>query len=106
MQLAAGAQPFERCRPVRAITQTDRVVIPIGESEAQEDSPRGLESQRVDELFAEQPHSRRAQDDDSLLVQADDPLVGPKLEELSEMVALDYALGRRLWGFHRCQRPF
>ena len=50
-------------------------------------------AERVDELLAQQAHRRRAQDDDALLVQPDDALIRPEIEQLGEVEALGYALG-------------
>ena len=41
--------------------------------------------ERVDELLSQQAHRGRAQDDDALLVQPDDALIGPEIEELGEL---------------------
>ena len=89
MQHDAGPQPVERSRPVRAVAQADGVVIPVGVAEPQQQAPRRLESQRVDELLAQQAHRRRAEDDDALLVQPDDALIGPKVQELGQIVVLE-----------------
>ena len=55
-----------------------------------------LEPQRVDELLAQQAHGRRAQDDDALLVQPDDALIGTEIEHLGEVEVLQiHRLGMR-----------
>jgi len=61
-------------------------VVPVCIPEAQEQSPRGLDAQRVDEFLAQEAHGRRAEDDDALLVQPDDALIGSEINELREVV--------------------
>jgi hypothetical protein len=60
-------------------------VVSVCEAEPKQDAPRGLQPERVDELFAHEAHRSRAQDDDSLLVQSNDALIGPKIEQFREM---------------------
>ena len=62
-------------------------MVAIDEAKPQEQPPRRFEIKRVDQLLAKQPHGRRAQQDDALLVQPDDPLIGPKIEDLTQMVS-------------------
>ena len=92
VQHDAGTQPFERIRPLRPVAQAHGVVVPVGVAKPQEQAPRRFEPERVDELLAQQAHGRRAQDDDALLVQPDDALVRPKIEELRQMVG--FQMGR------------
>jgi hypothetical protein len=96
---AHGAQPVERRRPLRSLAQADGVVVAVGVTEAQHQPPGGLQAHRVDELFLQQPHGRRAQDYHPLLVQADHPLVGAQIEHRREIQVLErHRLG---WGsFH------
>jgi hypothetical protein len=60
-------------------------VVPVGESESQRKSLRRLHSQRIDQLLTKEAHRRRAQDYDSLFVQPNDTLIGPKIEHFGEM---------------------
>ena len=60
-------------------------MVSVGEPESNRDASGGFEAQRVDQLFAQQSHRRRAQDDDTLLVQPDDALIRPKVEQFCEM---------------------
>ena len=69
-------------------------MIPVSEPESKQQSPRRLESERVDELLAQQSHGRRAQDHDALFVQPDNALIGTKIQELREMERLDVGLER------------
>src|SRR5688572_24725275 len=72
-------------RPRRPLTQVHRIVVSVGEPESNRDPPGCLETQRVDQLLAEEAHRRRAQDDDPLLVQSDNPLVWTKVEQFCEV---------------------
>ena len=89
MQHGAGAKPLFGAGPCRSVAQTHGIVIAVSETESKQQSSRCLESERVDELFAEQPHGCRAQDDDALFVQPDNALIGTKIQELREMERLD-----------------
>ena len=65
----------------RSITQAHRIVIAVGEPKPHQQTACGLDAQRVDQFFSDKPHRRRTQNDHPLLVQADDPLVGTKVEQ-------------------------
>ena len=90
----------------RSVAQADGVVVTVRVAKPQHQAPRRLEPERVDELLAQQAHGRRAQDDDALLVQADDALVGAEIQNLAEVDVLPVRrLGvRRL--FHVSRGPF
>ena len=76
-------------------------MVSVRVAKPQHQAPRGLEPQRVDEFFAQQPHGSGAQDDDALLVQADDALIRPEIEDLSDMEVSEIDLLRqRREGFH------
>ena len=60
-------------------------MVPVCEPEPKQDAPRRLQPERVDELLSHQAHRGRAQDDDSLLVQANDALIRPKIEQFGEV---------------------
>ena len=81
----AGAQALERARPLRSVAQTHRIVVPVRVAKPQEQAPGRLEPQRIDELLAQQAHRRGAENDDPLLVQADDALIRTKVEDLAKM---------------------
>ena len=85
MEHRACTEAVDRAAPIRACAQIDGVVVAVGEAEPKQDAPRGLQSERVDELLAHQAHRGRAQDDDSLLVQADDALIRPEIEQFGEV---------------------
>ena len=91
MQHGAGTKPGFGTGPIRAVAQADGVVIPVGESESQQQSSRGVEPERVDKLLAQQPHRGSAQDHHTLFVQPDDALVRTEVQQLREMERL----GRR-----------
>ena len=69
-------------------------MVPVGVAKPQEQAPCCFEAERVDEFLAQQPHGRGAEQDDALLVQADDALIRPKIEQLRQMMGLDTALLR------------
>ena len=71
--------------PVRVFAEIHRVVISVGEPEPNRYPPGRLETQRIDQLFAKESHRRRADDDDTLIVQPDNPLVRPKIEQFCEV---------------------
>ena len=52
---------------------------------ARRHAPGGLAAERIDQLLAEEPHCRCTENDDALLVQADDPLVGMKIEQFGQV---------------------
>ena len=82
-------------------------MVSVGVAKPQEQAPRRLESQRVDEFLAQQAHGRGAEQDDALLVQADDALIRPKIEQLRQMMGLDIASRSGADGFRstRSLRP-
>ena len=92
VQHDAGPQPFERIRPLRPVAQAHGVVVAIGVAKPQEQAPAVSKPERVDELLPQQPHGGGAEKDDALLVQTDDALIRPKIEELREMVG--FQMGR------------
>ena len=63
-------------------------MIAIRITKAQKEASCRFKSQGVDELFAQQAHGGRAQDDDTLLVQPDDAQIGPKIEHLRKIEML------------------
>ena len=81
MQHRAGANAFDRIGPVRPLAEVDRVMVPVGVPESNRHTPRRFESKGVDQLFLQQSHGRRTQDDDTLLVQPDDPLVRAEVQQ-------------------------
>jgi hypothetical protein len=87
-----GANAVQRIRPLRALSQVHGIVVSICEAESNRNPAGCLETQRVDQLLAEQAHSRGTEDDHALLMQSDDPLVGPKVEQFRKVKIL--ALGR------------
>jgi hypothetical protein len=100
MQHGAGAKPIFGTGPVRSVAQAHSIVIPVRKPESEQQSPRRCEPERVDELFAEQAHGCRAQNDDALLVQPDDALIGTKVQQLREMERLDRRLNGARLGLH------
>ena len=85
MEHRAGAEAVHRAAPVRACPQIDGVVISVCEPEPKQDAARGLQPERVDELLSHEAHRGRAEDDDALLVQPNDALIRPKIEQFGEV---------------------
>ena len=85
----AGAEPFQWVRPCRSVAQADGIVVTVCVAKPQHQTPRRLGPQRCDELLAQQAHGSRAQDDDALLVKADDALVWAEIQNLGEVDVLD-----------------
>jgi hypothetical protein len=79
---------IHRVGPLRPFPQVHRIVISVGEPEANRYPSGGLEAQRVDQLFAKESHRRRTQDDDPLIVQADNPLIRTEIEQFCEVQVL------------------
>ena len=88
MEHCAGPDAVHWAAPIRACPQIDGVVVAVGEPEPKEDAPSGLKPERVDELLSHEAHGGRAQDDDALLVQSNDALIGPKIEQFGEVQRL------------------
>ena len=63
-------------------------MIPLREPEPNRHASGGLQAQRIDQLLPQQTHRRRAENDDPLLVQADDSLIRPEIEEFCEVQVL------------------
>jgi hypothetical protein len=84
----ARANAVQRIRPRRPLAQAHRIVVSVSETESNRDPSGRLEAQRIDQLLTKEAHRRRAEDNDPLLVQADDPLVRPKVEQFCEMQIL------------------
>ena len=85
MEHRAGPKAIDRATPIRARAQVDGIVVAVREPEPEQDAPRRLEPERVDELLAHQAHRGRAQDDDALFVQSNDALIGSEIEQFGEM---------------------
>ena len=60
-------------------------MVSVGEPEPNRYPSGCLEAQRVDQLFAKESHRRRADDDDTLIVQPDNPLIRTKIEQFCEV---------------------
>ena len=99
----AGPNALDRIGPVRSLAQVDRVVIAVGEPESNRHASGRLESQRVDQLLPQKSHRRRAENDDTLLVQPDDPLIRPEIEQFCEVqVRCGQACRRDVVAASRC----
>src|SRR4051794_31010542 len=81
----AGTQPIDRIGPCGPIAQADGVVVPIGETEAHQEAASRFRPERIDQFLSQQAHGGRAEDDHSLLVEPNDALIGPKVEELRQL---------------------
>jgi hypothetical protein len=84
----ARSNSLERIRPPRPLAQVHRIVVPVGEPQSNRYPPGRLEAQGINQLLAQEPHGGRAENDDALLVQSDDPLIGPKVEQFCEVQVL------------------
>ena len=85
MEHRAGAEAVHRTAPIRACPQIDGVVISVCEAEPKQDAARCVQPQRIDELLSHEAHRGRAEDDDALLVQPNDALIRPKIEQFGEV---------------------
>ena len=64
----AGANALDWIGPVRSLAEVDRVMVSIGIAESNRHASRRVESNGIDQLFAQQSHRCRTQDDDPLVV--------------------------------------
>jgi hypothetical protein len=64
-------------------------VISVGVAKAQHQPPRDIAAEGVDQLLLHEAHRGSAQDDDTLIVQADDAEVRPEVEQLGQLKAID-----------------
>ena len=78
MQNRARAEPLQRVAPLEPLAEIDRVVVAVGIPESHEQPPGDVATEGVDQLLAQQPHRRRAENHDALLVQSDDTEIGRK----------------------------
>ena len=60
-------------------------MVSVCKPEPKQDAASCLQAERVDELLSHQAHRGRAEDHDALLVQPNNALVGPKIEQLGEV---------------------
>ena len=74
--------------PLRSLAEVHRVVIPVSEPEPNRHASGGFDSQGIDELFTHKPHGRRAENDDTLLVQPNDSLMWAEIEQLCKVQLL------------------
>ena len=81
----AGSNALDRIGPVRSLAEVHRVVVSVGVPESNRHASGRFESKGIDQLFPQQSHGRRTQDDDTLLVQPDDALIGAKIQQFREM---------------------
>ena len=71
-------------------------MIAVRITKAQHDASCRFKPQGVDELFAQEAHGGRAQNDDTLLVQSDDAQIGSEIEHLRKIeMLLRHGLGIR-----------
>jgi hypothetical protein len=82
LQQRTRANRLDKIAPVGSLPQIHGVVIAVGEPESNRHASGRLESERIDQFLAQEPHRRGAEDDDALVVQADDPLIRTKVEHL------------------------
>lgn len=70
---------------MRSIPKAHGIVVPVRIPEPQEQAPGLLEAQGVDQLLTHQAHGGGTQQHNTLLVQANDALIGPEIQKLSEV---------------------
>ena len=85
-------KPIQGIGPFRPFAQVHRIVVSVGEPESNGKPSGRVEAQRVDQLFPEESHRGRTQDDDPLIVQPDNPLVRTEIEQFCEVE--DFVIGR------------
>jgi hypothetical protein len=85
-------KPIQWIGPFRPFAQVHRIVVSVGEPESNRKPSGCVEAQRVDQLFAEESHRGRTQDDDPLIVQPDNPLVRTEIEQFCDVE--DFVIGR------------
>ena len=83
----AGSQSVEWIGPVGTIAKADGVVVAVGKAKPHEKAARGFGPERVDQLFSQQAHRGRAEDDHPLLVEPNDTFIRPKVEQFDELQA-------------------
>ncbi len=81
----AGSNALDRIGPVRSLAEVDRVVVSVGVPESNRHASGRFESKGIDQLFPQQSHGCRTQDDDTLLVQPDDPFIRAEVQQFREM---------------------
>jgi len=82
-------QSFYGVRPLGPLSHVDSVVVAVGVAEPQHNPARNITAERVDQLLLHEPHRRGAQDDDTLIVQADDAEIRPEVEQFGELEVSD-----------------
>ena len=85
MKHRPGSKAVQRTRPLGPFTQVYGVVVSVCEPKPKQQPPRRLESETVDEFLPQQSHRRRTENDHTLLVQANDPLIRPKVEQFRKV---------------------
>jgi hypothetical protein len=81
----AGSNSLDRIGPARSLAEVDRVMVSVCVPESNRHASGRFESKRIDQLFPQQSHGCRTQDDDPLLVQPDDPFIGTEIQQFREM---------------------
>ena len=64
-------------------------MIAVGVTEAQHQPARDVAAERVDQLLLHEAHRGGAQDDDALIVEADDAEIRPEIEQLGQLKPID-----------------
>jgi hypothetical protein len=82
------AQPLDRIRPLGSLAHVDGVVVAVGVAEPQHQAARDVAAERVDQLLLHEAHGGGAQDDHTLIVEADDAKVWPEIEQLGQLKAV------------------
>ncbi len=80
-----GLEMLDGIRWRQAVAETHRVLVPVGVSEPHQQPPSHLDAESVNQFLPQQAHGRRAQNDDALAVQVDEPLIGLTFEQLGKL---------------------
>src|SRR6188472_500378 len=81
----AGSNALDRIGPVRSLAEVDRVMVSVGVPKPNRHASGRCESKGIDQLFPQQSHGCRTQDDDTLLMQPDDPFIRAEVQQFREM---------------------
>ena len=79
VQNRTGAKALEGVAPMKSFTQVDGIVVAIGIPEPHQQPTGDVPAKCIDQLLAQQPHRRRAQNHHALLMQPDDAEIGAKI---------------------------
>ena len=99
VQDRARAETLERVAPLEPLAEIDGIVVAVGVPEPHQQAPGDVAPEGVDQLLAQQPHRRRAENHHALLVQPDDAEVRTEVQEFGQLQPLEL---RVRWLHHGC----